>query len=160
MTWAILADPAEKVPGLGQRVVVTAPEDRPDLLPRIQSRWQAVGFLEGAVDADRELFVVLPLDEDDRLLGIYVAHVGGTMATMVEPAAVLRLLFAIGASKAIVAHNHPSGNLVPSDEDRESTQRLVDAMALFDMELVDHLIVGPGGEVHSNYSFSAQGDLR
>jgi DNA repair protein RadC len=60
------------------------------------------------------------------------------------------------ASTVIICHNHPSGNLDPSEQDKRITARLKEALALFDINLVDHLIVGPDGE---RLSFLEQGML-
>ena len=58
------------------------------------------------------------------------------------------------ASTVIICHNHPSGNLDPSEQDKRITTRLKEGLALFDINLVDHLIVGPDGE---RLSFLEQG---
>jgi DNA repair protein RadC len=74
---------------------------------------------------------------------------------MVTARDVLRPLVDLGASAAILAHNHPSGDPSPSAADRELTARLVVACALVGVPLVDHLVVAASG----HHSFAAEGRL-
>ena len=62
----------------------------------------------------------------------------------VYPRVVVARALLLGATGVIVAHNHPSGTVFPSRADRLITQRLVEALALVDIRLLDHLIVGHG----------------
>jgi DNA repair protein RadC len=61
--------------------------------------------------------------------------------TFVDVRLVVRKALELGAVALLVAHNHPSGSLKPSSADRQITQRLVKALAYFDMRLLDHLII-------------------
>jgi DNA repair protein RadC len=71
----------------------------------------------------------------------------------------IRLIFAAAlkanASGLILAHNHPSGQLYPSDADRSATRRICEAASLFQIDVLDHLIITSG----SFYSFLQGGDL-
>ena len=70
---------------------------------------------------------------------------GGTLdGASVHPREVVRLVMAHNAAAVIFAHNHPSGITEPSQADMRITQRLKDALALIDVRVLDHLIVGEG----------------
>lgn len=61
-------------------------------------------------------------------------------ATLVDTIAIVKIGLDVGVSKIIVAHNHPSGNLTPSPQDKETTRKLKEQLGLFDIVLTDHLI--------------------
>jgi DNA repair protein RadC len=104
---------------------------------------------------DRELFVVLFLNHSNRLLGYEVVSSGGITGTVVDVRIVLRRALEQKATALILCHNHPSGNLRPSDADRQLTQQLQAAAKLLQLHIVDHIIVSDEGY----YSFSDEGDL-
>ncbi len=68
--------------------------------------------------------------------------VGILNASLVHPREVYRRAIKEGASTIILAHNHPSGNSEPSEEDKEITTRLIEAGKIIGIELVDHVIIG------------------
>lgn len=93
------------------------------------------------VDADREHFVVLLLNQKHQLIGINTVHVGSLTGSIVSMREVFKPAIAGNAAKIICAHNHPSGNANPSNEDKFLTTRLVEAGKLLDIPVVDHIIV-------------------
>ena len=103
-----------------------------------------------------EEFMVLLLNRANRVMGCLKLSKGGLTGTVVD----LRILFGTAlkamASSIIIAHNHPSNNLVPSQEDRDLTRKIKDAGKLLDIQLLDHLILG----TDDNYiSFANEGWL-
>ncbi len=102
-----------------------------------------------------EQFKVLLLNQSNKVLGIYEASSGGITGTVVD----IRLLFAAalkaGAVGLIIAHNHPSGSLQPSNPDRYITSKIAKAGELLDIKLLDHLIITE----ESYYSFADEGAL-
>ncbi len=94
--------------------------------------------------ADREYFACLLLDSRHRLLGSERLFAGTIDGAAVYPRVVVALALRLGAAAAIVAHNHPSGCPEPSSADRLITKRLHAALALVDIRLLDHVIVGRG----------------
>ena len=88
--------------------------------------------------------------------GVYQLSQGGITGTLID----LRILFAVilkSLSVAIIlTHNHPSGKLVPSEADKQLTNKIKNASKLFDIKLLDHLILIPDGDY---YSFSDNGLL-
>lgn len=89
-----------------------------------------------------EEFMVLLLNRANRVMGCLKLSKGGLTGTVVD----LRILYGTAlkamASSIIIAHNHPSNNLVPSQEDRDLTRKIKDAGKLLDIHLLDHLILG------------------
>lgn len=99
--------------------------------------------------ADREQLVVLGLDAKFRPLGTHLASLGHLTGSHTKPREVFKALILMNAYAWIVAHNHPSGDLEPSEEDIELTEHLSKASALIEIPLVDHLIFGPDGSARS-----------
>jgi DNA repair protein RadC len=98
----------------------------------------------------RESSYVLFLDPQNKTLGWFTLSLGGTYSTVID----VKLLFATalccGASGFILTHNHPSGNLSPSESDRVLTKRIYDIGELLNIHLLDHIII----TTESYFSFS------
>lgn len=91
-----------------------------------------------------ERFMVVCVDAKNRARAEREVARGGRTSCQVDPAEVFRVLVSESASGAIFIHNHPSGDPDPSRQDLELTQRLVSAGSLFDIRILDHVIVGSG----------------
>ena len=106
-----------------------------------------------------EVFVALWLDAQHRLIEMQTLFRGTLAQTSVYPREVVRAALAKNASAVILAHNHPSGSTAPSHADRSLTQVLKSALALVDVTVLDHCIVGRG-ETHSAVrSMAMMGDM-
>jgi DNA repair protein RadC len=92
-----------------------------------------------------EQFKILLLNRANRVIGISDLSTGGITSTVVDPRIILVTALKANATSIILAHNHPSANLKPSDADRYLTQRLTDAGKLLDIEVLDHIIVTSEG---------------
>lgn len=92
----------------------------------------------------QERFAILLLDIKHRLIGTRVITIGTATETLAPPRDIFREVIRQGAVRAIVAHNHPSGNLEPSPEDIALTRQLLSGGKLLDIPLLDHLILGNG----------------
>ena len=96
---------------------------------------------------DREGFFVLPLDGENRVLAapmlVSFGHEVGT--TAIDAGVIFHEALKVGAAKIIVAHNHPSGNLIPSKADIAATAKLSAAEELLGVSILDHLIVVKNG---------------
>ena len=92
--------------------------------------------------ADREYFVLLMLDGKHRVNALNVVTIGSLTGALVHPREVFKPAVLANAAAVIVAHNHPSGDPEPSREDRELTDRLVQAGRLLGITVLDHVIVG------------------
>ncbi len=106
-------------------------------------------------DRDREVFAALFLDSQHRILTAEELSQGTLDAASVYPREVVKRALALGAAAVIFAHNHPSGVAEPSAADRLLTDRLRQALALVDVRVLDHFVVGEGAPV----SFAERGWL-
>lgn len=93
-------------------------------------------------DLPHEVFYVLYLSAANAVIRFEHIGKGGLSSTVADIRIILKNALLNNASKLIVAHNHPSGNLKPSREDKAMTDKLKDASALMDIRLLDHLIIG------------------
>jgi DNA repair protein RadC len=91
---------------------------------------------------EREVFCVLLLDNQHRLLELVELFQGTIDSANVYPREVVKLALVKNAAAVILAHNHPSGVAEPSASDKLITQALVDALALVDIRILDHFVVG------------------
>src|SRR5690606_26132531 len=99
-------------------------------------------FLIGMMqDFEKEKFCVLYLNHANKLITHEIVSEGSLTATVVDTKLILRNALHHLASKIIVAHNHPSGNLTPSSSDIQLTQKIKDAATIMEIELLDHIIV-------------------
>ncbi len=96
---------------------------------------------------DREVFLGLFLDTRHRVVACEELAVGTLDGATVHPREVVRRALATNAAALIVAHNHPSGNAEPSAADAAVTLRLRDALALVEVRLLDHFVIGDGEPV-------------
>ncbi len=103
----------------------------------------------------REVFCCLFLDAQHRLLHCDDIFMGTLDGAAVYPREVAVRALRYRAVAVILAHNHPSGIAAPSAADRHITRRLCDALALIDVRVLDHVIIGRG----DSYSFAEQGLL-
>ena len=126
---------------LGKRVIQTRPPEKtvvddPSVAAAALSHelmWQS-----------QERFAVLLLNIKHQILGAKVVTIGTATETLAHPREIFREAIRQGATRAIVAHNHPSGNIEPSQEDIVLTRQLLEASQILGIPLLDHLILGNG----------------
>ncbi|GAB7218738.1 UPF0758 protein [Vibrio inusitatus NBRC 102082] len=104
-------------------------------------------------DKQREVFYVLFLDNQHRVINHESLFEGTIDAANVYPREVVKRSLQHNACALILAHNHPSGVAEPSQADKRITRRLIDALALVDIRILDHFVVGDGEVV----SFAERG---
>ena len=92
----------------------------------------------------QERFAVLLLDVKNRLLGTQVVTIGTATQTLAHPRDIFREVIRQGATRVIISHNHPSGNLEPSPEDIALTKQLLQGGQFLSIPILDHLILGNG----------------
>lgn len=97
-------------------------------------------FCSGMMDLDIEQFVVIYLDSRNAIVSIHVQP-GTVDQTAIYPREVCKQAIMSGSTSVILAHNHPSGSLEASRADRDLTRRLNDCLMLFNVKIVDHLII-------------------
>ncbi|HHF3186704.1 TPA: DNA repair protein RadC [Vibrio alginolyticus] len=91
---------------------------------------------------DREVFAVMLLDNQHQLISFEELFFGTIDAASIYPREVLKTALNHNAAAVIFAHNHPSGIAEPSQADKRITQRLIDALKLVDIRVLDHIVVG------------------
>ncbi len=104
---------------------------------------------------EREVFVVMFLDNQHRLINHQEMFHGTVNSVEVHPREILREALKVNAAAVILAHNHPSGRAEPSRADREVTDLVVKACMFLDIRVLDHLVLGAGEYV----SFAEKGWL-
>lgn len=92
-----------------------------------------------------EAFMAIFLNVQNEMVGHEIIYEGTVDQVMVNPRRIVEKALAQHAAGLIVVHNHPSGYTDPSEEDKRLTQSLKDAVRLFDIRLIDHIIVGMNG---------------
>lgn len=110
-------------------------------LPTINSAKDAVAQLQELRAAKKEHFVVLYLNARNQLIHKETISIGTLNASLVHPREIFEPAIKNLASQIIIAHNHPSGNLSPSEEDIKVTKRLFGTGELLGIEVLDHLII-------------------
>lgn len=111
--------------------------------PVIDSPEKAVAQLADIRDKKQEYFVCLTLDGANRLIAKRVISIGTLTSSLVHPREVFADAITDRAASIIVAHNHPSGTLEPSQADKDVTERLREAGELLGITLTYHLILTP-----------------
>lgn len=91
---------------------------------------------------EREVFAVMLLDSQHKLIDYQELFFGTINAAAVYPREVVKAVLAENAAAVIFAHNHPSGEIEPSQADIAITNRLKNALALIDVSVLDHIIIG------------------
>ncbi len=107
----------------------------------------------------QERFAIVLLDVKHRLIGTQIITIGTATETLAHPRDIFREVIRQGATRAIVAHNHPSGNLEPSPEDISLTRQLLSGAQLLGLPVLDHLILGNGDYVSLRQTTSLWNEL-
>ena len=127
--------------------------------PKVDSSRQVYEVFVKAWDKDliefTEEFKVMLLSRANRVLGIVTISSGGTAGTVVDVKLIFAAAIKSNASSIILGHNHPSGNLMPSEQDKRLTQRVKEAGRILDIPVLDHIIMTADGF----YSFADYGEL-
>lgn len=103
----------------------------------------------------QEQFVMMMLNRANKVIGIFEVSKGGLAGTVADPKVIFSVALKCSASSIILAHNHPSGNLRPSEADITLTRKLKSGGELLDIVVIDHLILSQEGY----YSFADEGIL-
>jgi len=100
---------------------------------------------EDKIDQDKEHFWVFHLDNRNRIKLIDLVSLGILNSSIVHPRETFRRAVIEGSAQIIIAHNHPSGEATPSEDDLTVTKRLIRAGEILGIELIDHLIITLAG---------------
>ncbi len=114
--------------------------------PLINSSQNAYDLIKPLYNEDilqyKEIFMVLYLNRSNRVLGYHIHSIGSDIGTVVSVKQVIGIALKVNACSLILVHNHPSGNTKPSEQDIELTKRIKEAAGLFEIKVLDHLIIG------------------
>ncbi|MCB1213552.1 MAG: DNA repair protein RadC [Chlamydiia bacterium] len=129
------------VAGLGRRLAARVPKER----VRIQTPTHAYQIVREELENEtREKFLILLLDTKAALIKTETIAIGTLNEVLVHPRELFLPAIRHSADSIILAHNHPSGDCTPSNEDLILTKKIVDAGHLLEIQVQDHLIVGRG----------------
>ncbi len=130
---------------------------KPSKRPMVDTAASAYKFLLSHWDENNielaEQSVALLLNRANRVMGMYRMSTGGITGTVVDPRLLFTAALKLNANAVILAHNHPSGNLTPSQQDKAMTDKIAMGGRYLDIKLVDHLIITNEGF----YSFAEEG---
>jgi len=110
-------------------------------------------FNNDIINWKEELFM-LCLNKVNSVIGYYKVSSGGTSGTIVDPKIIFSIALSSGAQAIMISHNHPSGNIMPSQLDIKLTKELVQAGKLLSIPVLDHLIISE----NEYYSFADEGN--
>lgn len=124
--------------------------------PKVKTSLEAYvifkGFIPQETIALQEHFLVMYLNNSSIVLGVYKLSVGGRSGTIADPRLILSIALKVAATSMILCHNHPSGNLKPSEADKMLTRKLTNASALLDMTIADHIIISGNGDGYLSFA--------
>jgi DNA repair protein RadC len=155
-----------KIKGIGEAKAITIAaalelgrrrkESEPDEKPKIASSADVFDNIKAELmDIPHEEFWVLLLNRANRVTKKKQISLGGVAGTVADPKIIFKLALEELASGIILAHNHPSGNLTPSQADTDLTKKLREGGKLLDVQVLDHLIIA--GKKY--FSFADEGLL-
>jgi len=127
-------------------------------LHKITSSKDCVNILRPLFDNSidwREEMVMLCLNRANKVIAYYRVSVGGITGTICDPKIIFSVALNCLCSSIILCHNHPSGNLQPSNADNDITKKIKEAGKLLDITLLDHIIITD----ESFYSYADEGKL-
>jgi len=104
---------------------------------------QRILLRENKIDREKEHFWIIGMNMALTILYIELVSMGSVKRTLVEPMNVFRVAILKGASRVIAVHNHPSGTMKPSEDDKSNTDRLIQVGRVVGITLEDHLIISP-----------------
>jgi DNA repair protein RadC len=116
-------------------------QENPDKLKITGSNDAADIFTPLLGDLDHEEFWVLLLNRHNKVIDKFMASKGGITGTVIDVRSIMKTALDKLSTSMILCHNHPSGNLSPSDADHQITQKLKDAGKIIDIQVLDHLII-------------------
>jgi len=99
-------------------------------------------YLEEFKNQDREHFIVIGLDSKNKPCYREIVHIGTLNKTVIHPREVFKKAIMMSSNSLIIAHNHPSGDTVPSQEDIKVTNDLKKCGEILQINLLDHIIIG------------------
>lgn len=123
---------------------------------KISSSKDVFDYFQGIFgDSNYEAFYILLLNRANKVNKAVIISEGGLSGTVVDPKKIFKIALENNASSIILCHNHPSGNILPSDQDIKITKKLKNAGEMLDLPILDHIILGED----NYYSFADESKL-
>jgi len=117
-----------------------------DVIKTIKSAEEVYRFFSKRFKGEtREVFYCVYLSQHNGILCFEKLSVGTSTGTLVDIKGILRTAILVGAESLIFIHNHPSGDPEPSEGDKDITKKFIEACQVFDLHVLDHIVVGYGG---------------
>ena len=133
---------------------------KPSQRPKVNSSKDAFEIFSQSWDPNKielmEQFKVMLLNRANKVLGIFDLSTGGVSGTVADPKLIFAAAIKANATSVILAHNHPSGNLKPSESDINLTLKVKEGGKLLEIAVLDHIIVTTEG----HFSFADEGTTR
>lgn len=131
-----------------KRTIMNSPE---------AARDQILPFFDKKTMGLQEQFLVMYVNRNNQIIGVYKLSKGGITGTVADIRLILGVALKCAACSMILAHNHPSGSVRPSEADINITRKIKEAATLMDIRVLDHLIIAPSGEF---LSFEEEGLIK
>lgn len=124
------------------KISVTNPDELYEIMRQIL-------FRDNKIDREKEHFWMIGLNMANTIVYIELVSMGSVKASQAEPMNVYRVAVLKGVTSVIAVHNHPSGNLTPSEADKDTTDRLIQVGKILDIKFLDHFIIS--GEKYMSF---------
>ena len=124
-------------------------------VPKIFGAKEIYGYLQKESRRTKEVFISVFLDGAHNIIGHKIVSEGLINRTIVHPREVFREAILQNAAALVIAHNHPSGYVEPSEEDKEITKRLFESSKILGINLLDHVVISRKGY----FSFQEHGSM-
>lgn len=140
---------------LAEIEITYKPKYRASELPKVITSEDAYECLKDVFPGldYREYFYILCLNRNNKVLGYCQISSGGLSGTMADVRIIMQTALKSNSCSIILSHNHPSGNLIPSEADKELTKKIREAGKFLDIPVLDHLIITS----ESFFSFADEG---
>ncbi len=135
---------------LGRRWSLTSPKER-NAINNSKEAYES--FLPLIDDPSKENFMVAYLNQGNKIIKMERISIGGITSTLADPKVIFKKALLKEATAIMLCHNHPSGVTKPSAEDKQLTKKIIAAGKIFDINVLDHLIIGE----NSYFSFAEEG---
>ena len=114
-----------------------------DIFPEVTSADAAANiFFELIGDLDREVMALVTLDNGLHPINASIVSMGTLNHSLVHPREIFKTAILSNANSIVIGHNHPGGSVEPSDNDKELTERLMEAGKILGIDVIDHIIIG------------------
>ena len=131
--------------GMRCRVCLVREDTKGELIPILQQTDVYELVKDELINSDREIFLSVMLTSRNHLIGVETVSIGSVNSAILSPREIFKGALLANAVSIILCHNHPSGDLSPSEEDIKITKRLIEVGELLGVKVLDHLIVSDQG---------------